>query len=273
MTDLLKLSDETFRTIRDFVYKSSGIFIQDSKKYLVENRLQRHLRDRNIANFEDYARNLSRTSASDLADLFDLITTRETSFFREPLLLEAFGRELLPQKLAERGRQGVKIWSAGCSTGEEPYTLAIYLLEQGGAVNGTPIYATDISRDAISRARAGVYGEYALRNTGSLHIRKYFVKTDGGLGVSPEVRRLVRFEELNLIDESRMARVRGMDFIFCRNVMIYFDEAVKKKVTGFFHEALNPGGYLIIGASESIHSLTQKFRPVNAGKAVVYRKN
>jgi len=272
MPEMIKLAAETFLQIRDLVYKKSGIYIQDTKKYLIENRLQKRLQEKNLRTFEDYLYLLKYDTSSEQVHLFNLITTRETSFFREPMLLDAFRNNLLPEVVSASNGRSVKIWSAGCSTGEEPYTLAIYLLEQSGGRTRAQILASDLSRDAITSAKRAIYGDYALRNTSPAFLKKYFVKASGGYTLAPQVKQLVRFEEMNLLDDRKMRAVRGMDFVFCRNVMIYFDTAVKQKVASYFYDALNPGGYFFVGASESLHSVSRAFKPVAINKAVVYKK-
>jgi len=258
--DKRALSGETFLRIRDFVYARSGIYIQESKKYLVENRLQRRIRELHISGFEEYIDLVERTAGAERNNLFNLITTRETSFFREPLLLDAFNRELLPRVLEKKRGAPVRIWSAGCSTGEEPYTLGMYLLERRGAASGVPILGSDISSDALASARRAVYGEYSLRNIPPGLRSKYFAPVEDGMALSPEVRRLVRFEEINLVDERRVRLVQGMDVVFCRNVMIYFDEAVKRKVASLFWGALNPGGFLFVGRQGCGEVSLRRFR-------------
>jgi len=274
LLEAVKLSDQTFREIRDLVYRKSGIYIQDTKKYLIENRLQKRLQQKNLRSFEDYLYLLKYDTGDEQIHLFNLLTTRETSFFREPMLLEAFSKEILPRVIADKGGGGLRIWSAGCSTGEEPYTLAMFVLESSNGTRPPPtrIYATDLSRDAIVSARRAVYGDYAIRNTGPQYLKKYFVAVPGGFTVIPEVKRMVQFEELNLLDENAMRRMRDMDVIFCRNTMIYFDNAAKQKVASYFYDALRPGGYLFVGASESLHSVSRAFKPVAVNRTVVYRK-
>ncbi len=271
MFNSVKLSNETFHKARDYIYSKCGIYIQDTKKYLVENRLQKRLQEKNLRSFEDYLY-LLQYDKNEQTQLFNLITTRETSFFREPLLLEAFYKVLLPQVSKSKAGKPINIWSAGCSTGEEPYTLAMYLLEYSGGRSNAKILGTDLSSDAIASAKRAVYGDYSLRNATPEFLKKYFTKTAGGLTVSPTVKKLVQFKEMNLTDERAMRGVRGMDFIFCRNTMIYFDNSVKQKVVSFYYDSLSPGGYLFVGASESLHSVSRAFKPMAINKAVVYKK-
>ncbi len=271
MFNSVKLSDGTFRQARDYIYSKCGIYIQDTKKYLIENRFQKRLQEKNLRSFEDYLY-LLQYDSKEQEHLFNLITTRETSFFREPLLLEAFYKVLLPQVSSSKGGKPINIWSAGCSTGEEAYTLSIYLLEHGNGRSIAKILATDLSSDAITSAKRAVYGDYSLRNATPEFLKKYFTKTSGGLTVSLPVKRMVQFKEMNLTDDRGMRGVRGMDFIFCRNTMIYFDAAVKQKVVSFYYDSLNPGGYLFVGASESLHSVSRAFKPIAINKAVVYKK-
>lgn len=190
--------------------------------------------------------------------------------------LEAFRVGVLPEILERKGKNDrvVRIWSAGCSTGEEPYTIAMIMTEEGLPMNGyrVDILATDISERVLASARRGVYGEYAVRNTPKRYLTRYFLNGNEGYMVREEIKRMVRFQNLNLIDHSQMQRVRGMDAIFCRNVLIYFDEEAKRRVVGYLYDSLVDGGFLIVGFSESLFNITRAFRPVGINRCVVYRK-
>ncbi|MBF0505287.1 MAG: protein-glutamate O-methyltransferase CheR [Nitrospirae bacterium] len=273
----ISMNDEGFKQFRDFIYEKSGIFIPDNKKYFLENRLGRRVQEKNLKGYEDYLYNLKYDSdRRELQCLFDLITTNETFFFREPQQFDVFGGELLGRISAENtnsGRKDIKIWSAASSTGEEPYTLSMVLLEKP-ELSGfkKEIYASDISESVLASARAGIYGSYAIRNIPATYLKKYFTDSNQQYTLSPAVKSLVRFSKVNLIEERDVRMIRGVDIIFCRNVLIYFDDKAKQKVVSHLYDALRPGGYLFVGTSESLHNVTRAFRPVVINKVIIYQK-
>jgi chemotaxis protein methyltransferase CheR len=271
------LNDDTFKQLRDFIYERSGIFIPDNKKYFLENRLGRRVQEKGLKGYEDYLYILKYGSdKNELVRLFDLVTTNETFFFREPQQFDVFGGELLKRIMAENassGRKDIKIWSAASSTGEEPYTLSMLLLEkpEAGAFK-KEIYASDISESVLSSAKAGNYGSYAIRNVPEPYLKKYFANSNQQYSVSSTVKSLARFMKINLIDDKDTKSVRGVDVIFCRNVLIYFDDKAKQKVVSNLYDALRPNGYLFVGTSESLHNVTRAFKPLVINKVIVYQK-
>jgi chemotaxis protein methyltransferase CheR len=274
---MISVSDEVFKQLRDFIYEKSGIFIPDNKKYFIENRLGRRIQELNLKGYEDYLYNLRYNSdRRELQRLFDLITTNETFFFREPQQFEVFRGELLNQITAENaktGRRDIKIWSAASSTGEEAYTVSMVLLEKV-ELSGfkKDIFASDISELVLTSARAGIYGSYAIRNVPSAYLNKYFKNIDQQYSLSSAVKSMVKFSKVNLVEEKDVRMIRGVDVVFCRNVLIYFDDKAKQKVVSHLYDALRPGGYLFIGTSESLHNLTRAFRPVVINKVIIYQK-
>lgn len=271
------LSNETFKQFRDFIYEKSGIFIPDNKKYFLENRLGRRIDDKNLKGFDDYLYILKYGSEpAELVKLFDLVTTNETFFFREPQQLEVFAGDLLKRVLSENtasGRRDLKIWSAASSTGEEAYTLAMMLLERPEAgVFRKEIYASDISESVLTSAKAGVYGSYSIRNVSEPYMKKYFSNANQQYSIASSVKSMVRFMKINLIEDRDVKAVRGCDVIFCRNVLIYFDDKAKQKAVSLLYDALRPNGYLFVGTSESLHNVTRAFKPVVINKVIVYQK-
>src|SRR5208282_4908945 len=274
---MISISDEVFKQFRDFIYEKSGIFIPENKKYFIENRLGRRIQDLNLKSYEDYLYNLKYNSDHrELQRLFDLITTNETFFFREPQQFEVFRGELLNQIVTENtktGRRDIKIWSAASSTGEEAYTVSIVLLEKvelGGLKKD--IFASDISESVLASARAGIYGSYAIRNVPGPYLNKYFKNTGQQYSLSGGVKSMVKFSRVNLMEEKDVRMLRGFDVVFCRNVLIYFDDKAKQKVVSNLYDVLRPGGYLFVGTSESLHNLTRAFRPVVINKVIIYQK-
>lgn len=216
---------------------------------------------------------------AELRQLLNEVTIGETCLFRSQPQLDALRNVILPELVQDNSKQIIKrlrIWSAGCSTGEESYTLAMTLLEESERLlKGwtIEILATDLNDRSVETAKAGIYGDYALRSTPELFKRKYFSKVDDKrLQVRPEVQKLVSFSRLNLQDDSKMLFMKGMDLIFCCNVLIYFDGPSKSKVINHYYSNLNFGGYFFLGTSESLLNLNDKFRLVHFPGAIAYWK-
>jgi len=273
-----ELSLEDFIIFRDFIHEKSGIFFSENKKYLLENRLAKRMATLGIRSHRDYFYQVKYdTSLKEFNMLMNLVTTNETSFYRNPPQLTCFQEEVLPLIVNSRKRQGrkrLRIWSAGCSTGEEPYTIAMILLEAFGDLAGwnVEIIANDISEQVLHAARTGVYTEMALRTTPPEIVRKYFTQEGPSFIVKDCVKRLVTFSHLNLTDQRRMSLMSEMDFVFCRNVMIYFSDDVKRQIVRDFYGALVPGGYLFIGHAESLHGISKSFKLVYFKNGLVYHK-
>lgn len=263
-----------FDALRRLINERSGIWLGDSKVTFLKVRLADRLRDRNISSAREYYHFLKYDplGSEEMQRLIDAVTVNETWFFRETGPIKAWCEEVLPELVKRSGH--VRLWSAGCSTGEEPYTLAM-LLEayQSKATAQFEILATDISQSALEAARAGVYDPYSLRHTEQYRLIKYFQPmADGRQKVREEVRRLVRFGWANLVDPALALRVGRMDAILCRNVIIYFDSQSRQTVLSNFHAALKPGGHLMLGHSESLAHAATPFEIVRMGGTIIYRK-
>ncbi|WP_456434225.1 CheR family methyltransferase [Thermosulfuriphilus sp.] len=274
----LDLDLEAFLRLRDLVYRRTGIFFEEKKLYFVKKRVRAHMEALGFKDFDTYYRFLRfRDDGKAFQELINLLTTNETYFFREFDQLAVFAEECLPllcnQKLA-RGERRLRLWSAGCSTGEEPYTLAIILLEMIDDLErwDAKIEATDIDTNALAQARRGIYGPRSVRNVPKEYLKRYFRQLGSQFEINEKVRALVRFSQLNLFDEDKMSQMKGFDFIFCRNVLIYFDERSRKKVVSHFYRALNPGGFIFLGHSESLSRITTAFRAQRLGGMIVYQK-
>lgn len=274
------MDSKEFTELRKFIYDLAGIDIPERRKYLLENRLGPRLAELGLRNYGDYLVILRHGPEKDaeLKYFFAKITTNETSFFRDIKQLEVFQEHVLKPLLKEResaGEKTLNIWSAGCSSGEEPYTLGIMLHEAlrmsiiGWRIQ---ITANDLSPDMLAKARAGVYGEYALKTTPSDVHSRYFTNEAGGFKIHPKVQKLVSLGLINLNDKLALKRVPRSHIIFCRNVIIYFDDAMKQKVISAFYDNLLPGGYLVLGHSETIHKISRAFQPLIKPGGIVYRK-
>nr|WP_321259871.1 protein-glutamate O-methyltransferase CheR [uncultured Pseudodesulfovibrio sp.] len=274
----VRISDNEFVQLRDFIYEKSGIFVDVKRKYLFESRFSKRLGELGLTSFADYIKYLKFDRGEELKHLFELVTTNETSFCRDMKQLEAFRDNVLREKLDEHrkaGRLELNIWSAGCSSGEEPYTLAILLLETlrlETAKWKITITAVDLSDEMVKRAKAGVYGEYSFKTTPDPIRKRYFTKDPGGWKIRPEVQRLVKFRQMNLKDATAVQGIPRSHIVFCRNVIIYFDETMKRKVVQSFYDNLLPGGYLMVGHSESLHKISQTFKPLFQAGTIAYKK-
>ncbi len=274
------ISDEEFVQLRDFIYQQFGIFIAENRKYLIENRLAGRLKELNLKSYGDYYHFLrfDPSRRDELTRLAEVVTTNETSFFRNPPQLKIFQEKVLRKVLEEarkKGQKRLRIWSAGCSTGEEPYTLGIILheeLKMELAAWDIKITANDLSEAVLAAARRGIYSDYALRTTPPEMISKYFTKEENVYRITPRVKQLVNFGQINLNDRLALKRVERSQIVFCRNVIIYFDDDMKKRVISSFYDNLLPGGYLLIGHSESLHNISRTFKPEHHPGAIVYAK-
>ena len=275
----IQMSNEEFTMIRDYIHEKSGIFFAENKMYLIKNRLSKRMGELEIKNVRDYFYHVKYdTSMKEFNILMDLVTTNETSFFRNEPQLLSFGAEVLPKIIKERndsnGPKTLRIWSAGCSSGEEPYTLAMIMLDNMPALSGwnLEIIASDISEEILQKARAGEYSGLTLRNTKADILAKYFIKSGDIYRIKPEVKSIIKFTHLNLNDERRIAMMNNFDVIFCRNVMIYFSDEVKKRLVRGYYNALKPGGFFYIGHSETLHGISKAFKLVYFKNALVYSK-
>jgi chemotaxis protein methyltransferase CheR len=272
------MSDEEFLLLRDCVYSHCGIFFDNDSKYLLEKRLARRLTALNLPSFRDYYHYLkyNRKKDQELMDIMDILTTNETYFFRESFQLKAFTEEVIPELIRRKsatGNRSLRIWSAGCSTGEEAYTIAM-LLHGTMDLRGwkIEIIGTDISQRVLQHARRAVYGKSAFRATDEKYVKRFFIEQDDGLKVCDEIRDLVTISHLNLFDVNRMVMLGKMDLIFCRNVIIYFDLAAKKRVIESFFTTLYEGGYLLLGHSESLMNVTTQFTLRHFKNDMIYQK-
>jgi len=279
--ELENLKDPAYLKIRDLIYQISGIYHPEEKLYLLASRCARRMSVVKANAPAEYLDHLTvrGNREAELRLLLNEITIGETYMFRSPPQLDALRNVILPQILAAKSAMGFKrlhLWSAGCSTGEEPYTLAIFLLEESSRLLSGwtfDILATDLNDNSLVTAKAGIYGEYALRSTTEILRKKYFKPHDESrLQTMDQLKSLIRFERVNLNDDSKMTFLKGMDLIFCCNVLIYFDLASKRKVVQHFYSNLLPGGYLFLGHAESLYQVNDRFHLVHFPGTVGYWK-
>jgi chemotaxis protein methyltransferase CheR len=267
------ISHEEFEQFRTLVYRESGINLNDTKKSLVVSRLSKRLRALGLTSFQAYFDLVVADHAGDeFTEMLDLISTNKTDFFREPKHFE-FLRDVIVPAL-DRTRQ-IRIWSSACSSGEEPYTIAmtVYDAVPMPVQWDCQILASDLSTKVLSQAAAGLYEEERVRNLPPELVRRHFLKGRGAhtgwIKVKPHLSSMIRFRRLNLMDE-RYPIKTPLDVIFCRNVMIYFDRPTQARLTKKFFRHLKRGGYLFIGHSESLQWIEHSFTPV---APTIYRKD
>jgi len=272
----LELPDDVFRLLRDAIYKRTGMWFADNSKYLLQKRLSPRARELNFDSFQKYFYFLQYDPRADTEfdQIYDLVTTNETYFFREPAQLAAFTEEIVPDLLTRKPIKKIRIWSAGCSSGEEPYSIAMLLQEAGWYDKAQfEIFASDINQGVLAKARRGHYRENAFRATESTLRDRYFSRdADGSWRIHDDIRNRISFGRLNLYDESRVSLLGHLDVVFCRNVIIYFDDASKRIVVSNFYNRLVEGGYLLLGHSESLISLSTQFKLRHLKNDMVYQK-
>ena len=262
----IKIKDGEFNYVRKIIHDYCGINIQEGKQALVQSRLMKRIRKHGLASFEDYIEFVeSDKSGEEFLAMVDVLTTNKTSFFREIKHFEYIRSHILPEM---RGRN-VKWWSAGCSSGEEPITTAITLLESRNQANWNQvkILATDISRDILSVAKEGRYSAAKMPDVPDYILEKYFRKEGSDYVVGNKIREMITYGRLNLTDQWPL---KGpFHVIMCRNVMIYFNRQTQNDIVNKFHRLLEPGGYLFLGHSESIPKENKGFKSL---APAVYQK-
>jgi len=274
----IPMSSEEFRLLRDFVYQYCGLHFTEDSKYLLEKRLAKRLQHHRLKSFKDYYYLLryNADKEQELTEVVNLLTTNETYFFREEFQLRTFAEEVLPEIRRRKEKEGdrrLRIWSAGCSTGEEPYTLAMLILDLPEFRDWqVDIIGTDISQRVLQIARKGVYGESSFRSTPPPYRDRFFHPQEGKFRIDDRVKKLVSISHLNLFDAPRVSLLGRMDVIFCRNVIIYFDLPAKKRVIDSFHQRLRPEGFLMLGHSESLMNISTAFQLRHFIHDMVYQK-
>ena len=254
-----RLSDRQFKSIVDIIEGQVGIQLPPGKRTMVEGRLRKRVRALDLRTLDDYARHLFERGNLDqeLTHLIDCVTTNKTDFFREPAHFEFLCREAVPKLMQSRSHRAFKVWSAACSIGAEAYTVALVLqdLKRSGQRFDYTILGTDISNEVLAKARDGIYPE-AMLDPVPADLRQRYVmfsrdRSRSEARIIPELRRLTQFHRLNLM-EPDYPFDRDVDVIFCRNVLIYFDKPTQKAVVDRLASHLRPGGYLIVGHSETM---------------------
>ena len=281
---MMELSRETGRQLSELIHKLCGLVLGPSKSYLIRHRLEPLVRREGLEGFDDLLDRLQGRSGARLHDaIIEAITTKETSFFRDKAFFQALHRVVLPDcaaNLKQRAgqRHRIRIWSAACSTGQEPYSLAMLIRgfvaadsREGLHDHHFSILASDISSEAIDVARSGRYSRSDVsKGLSEAMLSHYFSRDGRNWEVVDSVRRLVQFQQFDLMKSP--ARLGAFDLILCRNVLIYFDDATRRRVCEGFHHLLHPGGWLAVGAAESLYGIDKQFELITEGRTLLYRK-
>ena len=271
-----RLTMEDFRLLRDVFYEHAGLVYDESAMMLFDRRLGERLETLGLPSYQAYYKYLrfDARNLQEVEEAVERLTTKETYFFRQEYQLRAFQSELLPRLHQVNAKQRrLLVWSAGCATGEEAYTLAALILESG-RFDGwdVRVIGSDLSKQCVAHARRGVYGPSSLRATSARDKQRYFYELEDGFHVQDSIKKLCQFGQMNLFDVGRGNLVGRVDAIFCRNVLIYFDVRSRKRVIDNLYQRLSPGGYLMLGHSESLLNLSTAFELVHLRDDLVYRK-
>ena len=276
------ISDSDFERFQDFFYHKVGIHFQPSKRYFVDKRLLQRMRATKSRTFSEYMALLrSEVSRKELQALINLMTVNETYFFREEYQLRTLVGPMLDEIAARKGPgETIRIWSIPCSTGEEPYSIAIYLSEYwpGLARHDVELVASDINTDVLQRAREGCYEKRAVQSLPPDVLRRYFTKesdpSGGGLRyrIDRDLRDSVRFSPVNIHDAEALRSHHGFDVIFCRNLLIYFDNRSRRRAAESLYESLRPGGFICLGHSESMSRISRLYEMRRFPESIVYQR-
>ena len=265
------LTEVQFSKFRDYIYNASGIHFSSSNRTILESRLKERLRKSGIPGIDEYYKEIT-TNEGEMKTLLDTVTTNLTRFFRNTAHFNAFEHYVIPELVKfkkSRGENTIKIWSAGCSTGEEPYSLSMVLKDILPPDFKYDITASDLSLKCLMTAKEGFYSDQKVNGVSDKYLQKYFDKKLNGYLVKDEIKKTVKFDYHNLKADSGQ---RGLDIIFCRNVIIYFDEAAQTNVINKFYQSMNNHAYLFIGHSESLFGMDTKFEFLKTDFATMYRK-
>ena len=271
MSELVFMDDSEFELYRNLIYRESGITFTPTNRSILESRLKERLREKNLDTVQSYFSIIS-TNKEELKAFLDSITTNLTRFFRNQAQFDALEKFVVPElkKLKRPGANNIRIWSAGCSTGEEPYSIAMLMNEILEFPWRFEVIAADLSLKCLMSAKEGFYKENQITGIPDEYLKKYFDKVEGGYKIHPDIQSKIRFDYHNLKNDSGH---RDLDIVFCRNVIIYFDDAAQKAVIDRFWEAMASKSFLFIGHSESLFGMDTKFEFVKTEWATLYQKS
>jgi chemotaxis protein methyltransferase CheR len=269
------LSESEFKIFSDLIHEECGVSIGPEKRLFLESRLKRRIDDLGMKSPYEYYMLIKgqEGTSQEMAELLDILMICETSFFRNQPQFDLLTGKILDEIAMHKQRVGsrtIRVWSAGCSTGQEPYSITMEILESVPLAQTwcLKVFASDLSFTALERAQCGVYREDQVKGVSPLYLSKYFRKADGKYHISDEIKRRVVFDYHNLKHDNGL---RGLDLIFCRNVMIYFTLEEQRRLVERFAQCLVPGGYLFLGHAESMQSLSTRFAMIHCNKGICYR--
>jgi chemotaxis protein methyltransferase CheR len=274
--DIAALSEEEFRRLCDFLYRRTGMVFTEAKRYYVERRVVERMAATGAGSFPSYFARLRSDVDAEVEQFVNAFTVNETYFYREDHQLRCLTADLLNERMQDKKPgHSVRIWSVPCSTGEEPYSIAIWLLENWPMVDkyDIEIVGSDIDTAVLDRARAGVYGKRALMRLPAYLIEKYFAQGPAEeWKILDDLRESVQFSRVNIVEPGETRPFGKFDVIFCRNVLIYFDDASRRVAAENLFENLAPGGFICLGHTESMSRITPLFEVRRFKDAIVYQR-
>ena len=271
-----KITPEEVQRFCEFLYRRTGMSFSESKRYFIDRRLDERIAATGSASFQTYFSLLRADAEHEIEHLINSFTVNETYFYREDQQLRCMTKNLL-EAIVSRKMPGdsIRIWSVPCSTGEEPYSIALWLMENWPQVDSynIEIVGSDIDTRALKAAAEGIYGDRALMRLSPDIVSRYFTKLEeGSHQIDEGLRGSIEFNQINLIDSAEMARQRDFDLVFCRNVLIYFDDASRRVAAENLYDCLRPGGYICLGHSESMSRISPLFNVCRFPDAIVYQR-
>ena len=275
----IELKEEEFRLLRDFIHERFGIYFEENQRGSLRSRLVGRLASLDLVSFEEYYEYLrfSPQRAEELERMVSHLTNNETYFFREATQLQVFSEHILRQVKERRAADGtrrLRVLSAGCSSGEEAHTVAMIVYDSGQFFWNwdVQVIGLDVDHVALEKARRGLYFHNSFRATSPAVLERHFLKQGTAATIKEPIRRMVHLRHGNIVDPASYEGLQGLDAIFCRNVLIYFSDAMILRAVRLFYEALAPGGYLLLGHAESLSRITDLLTPIRFPGAMVYQK-
>jgi chemotaxis protein methyltransferase CheR len=270
------ITPDDFLKFQEFFYRKTGIRFEDTKRYFVDKRLLERIKHTETGNFREYFSMLRfEADGTELQALVNLMTVNETYFFREDYQFDCLVKSILPEIVArKKDKSPIRIWGLPSSSGEEAYTIAMCLIERWPGIkdHDVEIISSDIDTNILALARAGLYSPRSTAHVPEAYLRKYFRKSAAGFQINEDLRNAVEFTRVNLQDPEDVRPYRGFDVIFCRNLLIYFDDISRKQAAETFYDALKPGGYILLGHSESMSRISSLFQIRKFEDAIVYQR-
>jgi chemotaxis protein methyltransferase CheR len=274
----MDLTLEEFGLLRDLIYEKIGVFFEEKKMYFLKSRIANRIKETNSSSAKEYYRFLRYDNSDDeIKKLINLVTVNETYFFRDLKQINAFANKILPSLIEEKKKKNEKtisIWSSACSTGDEPYTAAIILKEYLKDIDdwNIEILASDINTEVLRKCEEGIYSERAVKDVPGPLLEKYFKFDGAGYILSDEIKKMVTLRRINLFNSNEVTRTRDIDVLFCRNVLIYFNDASKKRVINNFYNILHKNGFVLLGVGEFLGRISASFKLVRLDNIIVYKK-